>query len=351
MPDRMKGYRRIMAALRGEPADRTPVMLHNFLLAAHENGVSMARFRRDGKAVAESFIRAVETYGYDGVIVDVSTTTLAGALGVPVDLPEDKPGRTTGALIQSLEGVRDLPPPHISGYFEVETLLDAVARLKSVFKNEVAVRGNCDQCPFSLAASVRGMENWMLDLILGDRELIHELLAYCAGATRQMLRLMAAAGADILSNGDSPAGPDLISPAMHREFAHAHETDVAALARELGRPYVLHVCGDTSLILADMAATGADGLELDYKTDARLARRVLAGRTTFLGNVDPSGVLALGTPAAVERKTRELLEIFAGEPRFILNAGCAIPAETPPENLRAMIRVAREFERPASPAE
>jgi uroporphyrinogen decarboxylase len=340
----MTGQQRIMAALRGEPSDRTPVMLHNFLMAARENGVTMAKFRRDGRAVAESFIRAVETYEYDGIVVDISTTTLAGAVGVPVDLPDDLPGRTNGSLLSSLDGVSDLREPKISGYFEVQTLLEAVSLLKSHFKNEIAVRGNCDQCPFSLAASVRGMENWMLDLALGDPGLIQALISFCAEATSQMLRLMAAAGADILSNGDSPAGPEMISPAMYRGHGRPSEIRIAALAHELGLPYVLHICGNTAAILPDMAGTGADGLELDYKTDARLARDVLRGKAAFLGNIDPSGVLALGTPAVVERKTRELLGIFAGEPRFILNAGCAIPAETPPENLRAMIRAARAFE-------
>ena len=60
------------------------------------------------------------------------------------------------------------------------------------------------------------------------------------------------------------------------------------------------------------------------------------------GNIDPNAVLALGTPQLVEEKTRELLGIFADTPRFILNAGCAIPATTPSENLKAMIRAARE---------
>jgi uroporphyrinogen-III decarboxylase len=30
---------------------------------------------------------------------------------------------------------------------------------------------------------------------------------------------------------------------------------------------VLHICGCTDRILDDMIASGADGLELDYKTD------------------------------------------------------------------------------------
>jgi uroporphyrinogen decarboxylase len=90
-----------------------------------------------------------------------------------------------------------------------------------------------------------------------------------------------------------------------------------------------------------MVATGADALELDYKTDVRAARDALRGKAAFIGNIDPSAVLALGTPALVEARTRELLEVFAGVPGFILNAGCAIPAETPPANLRAMIAASR----------
>jgi uroporphyrinogen-III decarboxylase len=74
-----------------------------------------------------------------------------------------------------------------------------------------------------------------------------------------------------------------------------------------------------------------------------LARDKMKDRAVFIGNIDPSGVLALGTPALVEQKTRELLTVFVDEPRFVLNAGCALPPITPPENLRAMIHAARSF--------
>jgi MtaA/CmuA family methyltransferase len=152
---------------------------------------------------------------------------------------------------------------------------------------------------------------------------------------------MAATGADMVSNGDSPAGPDLISPAMYAEFARPYETRLVDEAHRIGRPYALHICGNTTRILDGMLATGADALELDYKTDVRAARDAMSGRSAFIGNIDPSSVLALGTTALVEARTRELLEVFAGVPGFILNAGCAIPAETPPANLRAMLAAAR----------
>lgn len=338
----MNGYQRIRAALAGVRPDRVPVMLHNFLLAAREAGHSQRRFRESPAAVAGSFIQAVETYGYDGILVDVDTVTVAEALGVRVDHPEDQPARWAGPRISGLAQVRDLPPPEIDKHPRIRIWIEAVRRLKDYFGEEVYVRGNCDQAGFSLASMMRGPAEWMMDLVdEANREDAHALLAYCTEAALGFLRLMAGTGADMVSNGDSPAGPDLVSPAMYEEFAQPYDKRLADEAHAHGRPYALHICGNTTRILEAMLATGADALELDYKTDVRAARDVLKGRAVFIGNIDPSGVLALGTPALVEARTRELLEVFAGVPGFILNAGCAIPAETPPANLRAMISAAR----------
>jgi uroporphyrinogen decarboxylase len=338
----MNGFQRISAALAGERPDVTPVMLHNFMPAAREAGMSMADYRRDPEIIARCFIRAVEQYGLDGIVVDVDTATLAGALGVPVDYPEDEPALCRGARLHSLEEVRDLEPVDVRRHLPVQIWLEAVTRLCRHFGDEVFIRGNCDQCPFSLASMMRSAQGWLLDLMdAANRELAHGLLRHCAEATTQFVGLMAATGAHMVSNGDSPAGPALISPRLYREFAFPYERLVVASAHDLGLPYALHICGNTDLILEDMVATGADALELDHKTDMHRAAGILKGRATFIGNLDPNGVLALGSPALVAQKTGELLECFKDNPRFILNAGCALPATTPPENVRSMLRAAR----------
>ncbi|MBM3310352.1 MAG: uroporphyrinogen decarboxylase [Candidatus Aminicenantes bacterium] len=338
----MNGFQRISAALRGEKPDRVPVMLHNFLMAAREAGYSQSRFRSDPNAVARSFIKAVETYGYDGILVDVDTVTLAEAVSVRVDHPEDQPARWAGPALSSLEAVEDLPPPDVGRHPRVQVWLEAVRRLKSYFGGEVFVRGNCDQAPFSLAGMMRGPADWMMDL-LDDRrhDAAMALLEYCAAAGVEFIRLMAGAGADMVSNGDSPAGPSCISPSLYRRFAQPFERRLADEAHALGLPYALHVCGQTDLILEDMLATGADALELDHKTDSRKAHAAMKDKAVFIGNIDPSAVLALGSPEEVAAKTRELIAVFFGTSGFILNAGCAIPAETPPANLRAMISAAK----------
>jgi MtaA/CmuA family methyltransferase len=318
-------------------------MLHNFMMAAREAGVTMARFRSDPGTLARVFMESAERYEADGILVDVDTATLAGAVGVPVDFPEDGPARCMGGRLRSLDEVDELGPPRVSEYWGAQAWLEGVRILRANFGDEVFLRGNCDQAPYALASAMRSAEEWMMDLMDPDRhEMAHRLLEYCLEATGQFIRMMAAAGAHMVSNGDSPAGPDLVSPRIYRQFALPYEKRVVEEAHRLNLPYFLHICGKTDRILEDMVSTGADGLELDYKTDARLAHDVLKDRAVFIGNLDPSGLLALGTARLVEEKTRELLALFRDTPRFILNAGCAIPAATPPENIRAMIRVARE---------
>jgi MtaA/CmuA family methyltransferase len=338
----MNGGQRIAAALRGERPDRVPVMLHNFMMAAREAGHAMKAFREDPAKLAESFVRSVEIYAYDGVMVDVDTATLAGALGVPLELSEDEPALCRGARLARIEEVDDLEPPDVGRYPRVQVWLEGVRLLVRHFGQEVHVRGNCDQAPFSLASMMRGAAEWMMDLMdEANRERAERLLDHCAEAGLQFIRLMAATGAHMVSNGDSPAGPNLVSPRLYRTFALPWEKRLVDEAHRLGLPYALHICGRTDRILDGMLETGADALDLDYETDARLAHERMRHRATFIGNLDPSGVLALGTPALVEEKTRELVRTFADTPRLIVNAGCAIPATTPPENLRAMIRAAR----------
>jgi MtaA/CmuA family methyltransferase len=340
----MNSRERIACALRGEWPDRVPVMLHSFMMAAREAGFSMRQFRSDPEILASSFINDVERYGYDGILIDIDTVTLAAAVGVPVDYPEDDPARVRGGVLASLERVPDLPAVDILRSPGVQVWLEGVRLLKRHFGDEVFIRGNCDQCPFTLASLIRGMDGWMMDLLDPEKEEgVFALLEYCTSVTLQFIRHMGGTGADMTSNGDSVAGPDLVSPSMFRKYALPYDRRVAEASHAIGLPYILHICGNTTSILDDMIATGADGLDLDYKTDPRRAHDTMKDRTLFVGNIDPSGVLALGSSRIVEEKTLELLRIFADTPRFILNAGCAIPPTTPSENIRTMIRTARNF--------
>jgi uroporphyrinogen decarboxylase len=333
---------RIVSALAGKPSDKVPVMLHNFMMAAREYKVSMKQFREDPVVMAEALVRSVEKYEFDGILVDMDTVTLAGALGVPVDFPDNEPARCHLGILSDLKDWRDLPGVNIEDYMYVNNWLEAVRLVKRYVGDDIYVRGNCDQAPFSLAGMVRGSAEWMMDLYTAEEDDKLGLLEYCTEATSQFIRLMAQTGCDMLSNGDSPAGPDLIPPDLYKKYAFPYEKIIVEESHKAGLPYTLHICGNTELILNDMIETGADALELDYKTDIRKIAEAFKDKITLIGNIDPSGVIALGKAHEVKTKTRELIKIMGNSNRFILNAGCAIPPNTPEANIWAMLDVVDE---------
>jgi uroporphyrinogen decarboxylase len=106
---------------------------------------------------------------------------------------------------------------------------------------------------------------------------------------------------------------------------------------------VIHVCGNTSSIVEQFAEYPWCGFELDYKTDAARAKSTAGAAHVLFGNVDPSGIIGRGTVAQVRTATEELIKAWKPGGRFILNAGCAIPPGTPPENIHALVRAAHEF--------
>jgi uroporphyrinogen decarboxylase len=189
---------------------------------------------------------------------------------------------------------------------------------------------------------VRTPVNFMMDLML-DEENTVILLEYCTNITKQMIRLMSATGADMVSNGDSPAGPDMISPDMYRTFAVPYEKEIVNEAHACNKPYLLHICGNTDLILEDMAGLGLDAVELDYKTSIHKIHDTMHDKCTLFGTVDPVGVITYGSPNDVEQKTTELLEIYRDCPRLVINAGCAIPGNAPHENVKRFVDTAHDW--------
>lgn len=339
----MNGYERIKAALAGVMPDRRPVMLHNFMVATREAGYTMKQYREEPEIAARCHIQFVEKYGVDGILFDVDTALMACSVGVPVDYPEDEPARTHEIYLNSLDDIEKLREIDIASNPRIQHSIETIKILKKHFHNEVFVRGNCDQAPFSLACSMRTPAYFMMDLMMEEEKAIR-LIEYATDMCARFVGLMAEAGADMVSNGDSPAGPSMISPDMYEQFAFPYEKRMLEEAHRHGVPYLLHICGNTDLILEPLAKMHLDAVELDYKTQVESINKYLGNETTLFGTVDPSGIIALGTPEDVRRETQNILDLYKGNPRLVVGAGCAIPPMAPEENIRAIIRTAHEAE-------
>jgi hypothetical protein len=80
------------------------------------------------------------------------------------------------------------------------------------------------------------------------------------------------------------------------------------------------------------------------KTDMAQAKKVLGGRFCLSGGV-PNQLLAYGTPQEVRDFVKRLLDDYAGDGGFILDAGSVILDPARLENLRAMVETARDYGR------
>jgi uroporphyrinogen decarboxylase len=97
-----------------------------------------------------------------------------------------------------------------------------------------------------------------------------------------------------------------------------------------------------------MVETGAVILGLDYKCDLRAIKEATRGRATIVGTIDPSAVIALGTPDDVTEAARQELAILGPGGGLILGAGCALPPDTPPDNIHALVDAGHRLGRYAS---
>jgi uroporphyrinogen decarboxylase len=62
-----------------------------------------------------------------------------------------------------------------------------------------------------------------------------------------------------------------------------------------------------------------------------------------MGNIDPAGVLRMGTPEKVREETLALLDRCAKYPNFVLSSGCDMPPMTPWENIDAFFGAVKEY--------
>ena len=150
-----------------------------------------------------------------------------------------------------------------------------------------------------------GIQQVMMQLP-GDRSLVESLMRKCGEYSVAYALALAEAGADMLSGGDSPAG--LIGPKNYREVALPQEKRVIAeLKSRLSTPVSLHICGNATHILTDMASSGADVLELDHQVNIAAACRIIGPDVAIWGNLDPVSLLVQGTPDRVRDATLDLL--------------------------------------------
>lgn len=335
----MNSKQLVAAALAGQPVSRVPVGPLAVHFCAGHAGYTLRQYSTDAAIMAESVIRYYERFKPDAIWLSADTWVSAEAMGVTVGASSDHQpfGALGGPLVTTAADIDRIPAPDVGSQGRFPIMLEALERIVSALGKEVFIVACMDQYPFSLAAALMDINTIMLQLY-DDPPLVEALLDRCAEYTLAYGTALAAAGADMLSGGDSPAG--LVGPALYEEVVLPAERRLLdKLKPAAGIPVSLHICGNATAILPLMAASGADVLELDHAVNLTGACRVVGPNLALWGNLDPVALLARGTPERVrsEAGTAIAAAKAAGHQRFVLSSGCTLAVETPLENLDALI--------------
>ena len=342
--NRVTSFERVETALRHEEPDRVPCVPELCLPSVRITKTPYSEYCTNGKKLARSLLASWKRFRYDGITVDSDTFVTASGFGLEVRMKRNEVPRGIGSIIKTEEDVDNLqiPDPHKDGRMPV--WIKAAEIIVKEVGRKAWVMGRADQGPFDLAAELRGIETFIIDLYKNP-DLAHRLLRKTTEAGVEFAKAMYDAGVHMTAFGDSIGGPDFISPKLYEEFAHPYEKQAIQELKRAGIPVSLHICGAATPILKLMADTGAAILEIDQKVDIGKAKELVGEKTTLMGNLDPTAVLFLGTPETVENESKKCIMEAGKGGGLILSSGCDVPRRTPFKNIDAMVRAAEKYGR------
>ncbi len=263
----------------------------------------------------------------------------AECFGATVVLSDDEVPTVKGRLIDDADAAEALPIPAI-GSGRTGVYIDAVKEACTLITDRPVLAGMIG--PFSLAARLFDVSEIMLDCF-DDPDMVHTVLEKVTQFLIDYALAFRAAGAKGIMMAEPVAG--LLSPAMEEEFSSPYVKKIVDAVGTDDFLVLYHNCGDNvPKMLDSILSTGCAayhfGNAFDLKEDIF---PFVPEDTLILGNLDPAGVLRMGSPESVRRETLNLLEKCAGFPNFVLSSGCDIPPRTPWENMESFFAAAKEF--------
>ena len=319
--------RRLEKLLRPSGRVAVPIMTHPGIDRIGKRVIDCVT---DARVQVEAMVELARTYPTAAATSVMDLTVEAEAFGAEVTFRDHEIPTVTGRLVTDHASVERLRvPPPTAGRLPV---YQEAARRAAAAIGDRPVLAGCIG-PFSLAARLFGMTEIMTACLL-EPETIDLLLAKCTELLCEHARALKAAGTDGLIMAEPAAG--LLSEDLCDAFSSAHVRRVVEAVQDHGYLFVLHNCGNRGHCTRSMVSTGARGLHFGNQADLIEALREVPRDRLVMGNLDPAGLMRLGTPEAVGAATAALLSAAAGWDNFVLSTGCDMPPGVPEANIAAL---------------
>ncbi len=264
----------------------------------------------------------------------------AECFGATVTVSDGEVPTVKGRLVSDTDEAAALTVPEI-GSGRTQICVNAIKKASALITDRPVIAGMIG--PFSLAARLLDVAEIMIDCY-DDPDLVHTVLEKATAFLVEYARAFKAAGADGVMMAEPVAG--LLSPALETEFSAPYVKQIVEAVQDDTFIVIYHNCGDNvPKMLESILSTGAAAYHFGNAVD--MERDILANvpaETVVMGNIDPAGVLRMGTPDVVSAKTRALLERCAKYPNFVPSSGCDMPPATPWENIDAFFEAVKRYE-------
>jgi uroporphyrinogen decarboxylase len=345
---------RFLRALRREPVDCTPVWLMRqagrYLpeyRATRAQAGSFLAMAKNPELACEVTLQPLRRFDLDAAILFSDILTVPDAMGLGLHFVEgegpkfERPVRDAAAIAKL--GVPDMET-------ELRYVMDAVRTVRRELDGMPEDRRvpliGFSGSPWTLACYMvegGGSDNHarIKALALDDPKALHALLSVNTDAVIAYLSAQRAAGAQALQVFDTWGG--VLSPAMYREFSLPY---LMRIARELARgdgaertPLILFGKGNAPY-LEELAASGCEGVGVDWTVTLEDAARRTGGRVALQGNLDPATLY--GSPDAIRAQVGLALDSYAagnGGSRegHVFNLGHGMSPDMSPEHVAVLV--------------
>jgi [methyl-Co(III) methanol-specific corrinoid protein]:coenzyme M methyltransferase len=328
----MNSIDRFLRVLAQQPVDRAPVVGVTSVVTVDLMRRMETRWpdaHHDPEQMARAGAAAHLVCGLESVKVPFDMAVEAGALGADIDYG-------TETALPKIRAPRFQGPEEFAfgddilfqGRYPV--VLEAIRIARSRYGEAAPVISSM-LGPFTLCGCLFGVETlliWMIE----EPEKVQVALTTATRLVGLYIGAQFEAGAHVVQVSEPTASGDLISPTQYLEHVAPFHLELMA---GIDRPVITHICGNITRHLPHLASVGFRGVSFDAKTDIQSARTHLKGKAAMIGYV-PTSLLRDGSPDEVRVAARQCL----AEGVDALNAGCAVPPDTPRDNIRAMIAAA-----------
>lgn len=318
-----------LALLAGAPISRRPVFggLPSLTEAGlRTTGIRYSDAHTDAARMADAAATTYEVCGFESAVVPFDLCVEAQALGCAVDFQTDVPFSMPPVIAEPLSRFPNAPPRDPARAGRIPQVGEALVRLRAGVGREIAV-GAWVPGPFTLAWQIFGGEGWFA--AMGDHGRARGWLEALADFLARVGVYYRESGADFLTVHEMGGSPQAVGPTNFRALV---QPSLTKLVSRLPSPKVLSICGDTNAAVLDIAACGADALNVDHLNDLGRTHELLP-TLVLLGNLDPVDILSRGTPEQVAAAVRVASKAGASA----IWSGCDLVPDMPRANLKAWV--------------